>query len=57
MVNLYVINGKWVKVVLFGWAMPKLYISCTLFKMTTRNEIVQAIIFYELIGKRKAAMD
>ena len=28
-----------------------------LFKMTTRNEIVQAIIFHELIGKRKAAMD
>ena len=25
--------------------------------MTTKNEIVQGIIFHELIGKRKAAMD
>ena len=25
--------------------------------MTTKNEIVQGIIFHELIGKRKAAME
>ena len=25
--------------------------------MTTKNEIVQGIVFHELIGKRKAAMD